>query len=478
MLYTIAFAVAATVVVGAWELAGETAAEYFAKYTVDQSDLGASVNEPVILRDTSTPIIEKAVDDGTAALAIASHPILFSATTGPIATATNRTAATLHETEKQVATQSDAQGGSQDGSQGDDTIVTTHQDTETAVSEIPDPLLSLIGDTPHRRPDGTVFMPIAAQRVFGLRTVLADRLSIPKTSEFPGHVVPNPSTGHLAQLAQEGFIEVAEGGFPFIGQRVRRGDLLAYLKPTLDTLGQAQMTEQIQNLANKIELARKRMARLEEVLFVRYRASKIEQIRVEIMGLRRQLAILEGSVFDRVPIRAKTDGIVSHVSVAAGQYVDAGETLFEIVDPTRLWVKASAFEIGIAEKISSATAVTADGTPLSLRFVGGGLSLQNQAIPLQFEVLDPPAGLTVDTPVTVVVRGRRVMMTGVRVPRESVVRTSDGLRLVWERRSAESFVPHHVSAVPIDADSILVTSRLSHRLRVVTRGAGVLSQVQ
>ena len=75
-----------------------------------------------------------------------------------------------------------------------------------------DPLLSLIGDTPYRRPDGTVFMPIAAQRVFGFRTVIGERLTVPQTAELPGRVKTNPSTAHMIQSAQDGFrlIEVED----------------------------------------------------------------------------------------------------------------------------------------------------------------------------------------------------------------------------------------------------------------------------
>src|SRR5690606_16363084 len=98
------------------------------------------------------------------------------------------------------------------------------------------------------------------------------------------------------------------------------------------------------------------------------------------------------------------------------QHVEPGRTLFEIVDPSHLWVRAAGFAPDLAERIEGAEAITTDGKRLVLRFVGGGLTLRNQAIPLQFEIVAPPAGLAVENPVTVMVRLRSRSVSGVKIP--------------------------------------------------------------
>ena len=115
---------------------------------------------------------------------------------------------------------------------------------------------------------------------------------------------------------------------------------------------------------------------------------------------------------------------------------------------------------------------------MSLEFVGGGLELQHQALPLHFEIVGSSVGLSVDTPVTVVVQLSGAAEIGLRIPRDSVTRTSDGRELVWERRSAESFVAHHVTAKAIDAEHVLVTSPIGGSARIVTSGVSTLGQVQ
>lgn len=471
---TVFTVIAITLAAATLKLTSETASEYFANYIVSDENLGASDKQPTSLKaEPEAPTIEvKSVPTGPAEpvpvlLAAAEAPAHATPAAPAKAPATAPAAGGEHLMPASLSTPVPAEPRSP-----------VAKPMPQATFEVDDPLLSLIGDTPYRRPDGTVFMPIAAQRVFGLRTVIGQHVAVPATTEMPGRIVINPSSAHLIQSAQDGFLELANSAFPHTGQRVRRGDLLAYLRPSLTSVEQADVESRIQELVNNIDLARKRMARLEEVVMIRYRANRIEEIRVEIEGMRRQLGVLRDSVERPIELRAKTDGVVSRVNAAAGQFVDAGHTIFEIVDPTRLWVTASAYESGIQERIVSATALTSDGRTLELQFVGGGLALHQQALPLHFEVVGSPPDLNVDTPVTVAVQMEGPATTGLRVPRASVTRTSDGRELVWERRSAESFLAHHVSLKPIDADWVLVTSPIAGTMRIVTAGVATLGQVQ
>jgi hypothetical protein len=141
-------------------------------------------------------------------------------------------------------------------------------------------------------------------------------------------------------------------------------------------------------------------------------------------------------------------------------------------------VEADAYKPDVAKHIVAASGITTDGRKLTLKFLGGGLSLRNQAVPLYFEILDSVPGLSVDKPVTVVAQNDAGEISGVKVPRESVLRTSDGQEILWERRSAEIFVAHQVSPLPIDADSVLIPSKLGPGVRVVTVGAAVLGQIR
>ena len=59
---------------------------------------------------------------------------------------------------------------------------------------------------------------------------------------------------------------------------------------------------------------------------------------------------------------------------------------FEIVDPSRFWIEAVAHDPGVVANLSKAFAVTNSGETLALDFVGLGLSLRQQTVPLTFRV--------------------------------------------------------------------------------------------
>ena len=338
-------------------------------------------------------------------------------------------------------------------------------------------ILDLARDTPYRTPDGSAFLPIATQRLFSMRWLVSRRSAVPLAFEIPGHVITNPSTGTTVPATLAGVIEANQGTFPYLGMRVRAGDVLGYLRPTMTASERAQIQARIEQLANLISLTEKQIERLQEVLFVRYRVNKIEALKVQMDGNRRELAALQDSLERREVLRATSDGVISRIAAVVGGTVNQGESVFEIVDPRALWVEAAAYDPAIAADVKSATAETRDGHTLALEFVGGGLVLDNQAIPLRFRVVDPPQGLSVGTPVSVIVRQSRTV-EGIPVPAGSVIRDGDGRSIVWERLSAETFMPRQVKAVRVAGNTMVVETGLSDGARVVVDGATILNQVR
>lgn len=337
--------------------------------------------------------------------------------------------------------------------------------------------LDLLRDTPHRRPDGSAFLPMSTQRVFSVRWTVSHSADVAMAYEIPGHVITDPSTGTSVNASLAGIIEAHAGSFPYLGMRVRRGDLLAYLQPTVTVSERAQIEARIQQLSNQISLAEKQMERLGDVLFVRYRTNKIEAMKVQIDGYRRELVSLQGALDRRESLRSTADGVISKVSAVVGGTVSQGQIVFEIVDPDSLWVEAAAYDPAIAQNVRSATAVTSDGRAFALEFIGGGMTLSNQAIPLRFRVVGSHEGLSVGKPVTVIVQQNRTI-AGIPVPASSVIRDADGRSIVWERTGAETFMPRQVRATRIAGNQMVVESGLSDGARVVTEGASLLNQIR
>ncbi len=490
ILAVLGLTLGATAIQLAPEVAGEAIAMYIVEPPSDGS-FGASLE-----KQKNTRLLSNAQDSGVNASPVfgESQPVM-AATIGYASTPTSAHTAGQQSPLESAPTRSTHSASIGDQSQipasegdeeqrsnariadpGDEAATVTLSNT---VSELSSLQLSLMREKPKVNPDGTIFLPISSQRAFGVRTIAGQLSNVPVGIELPGRVVVNPASNILVQATYRGSLETANGHFPFVGQRVSKGQLLAKLRPINNHLEEAQVRERITELTNEIELARKRMAMLNEVVYVRYRINKIEEIRTEIQGLVRRLSVLEESLNKSYDLRARTDGVISEVGASAGQHVEEGATLFRIVDPQMLWVEASGYAQGLQSSIRSANALTLDGSSLDLAFVGGGLSLNNQAIPLLFEVVSTnAAALSIGNPVTVFVRTDDSEVSGIVVPRSSIVRDTDGTALVWKKLSAEIFLKTQVSVVPIDAKTVLVAGNLAPNDRVVSAGVGLLAQIR
>ncbi len=339
-------------------------------------------------------------------------------------------------------------------------------------------LLALTGDTPTRRADGSVFLPITLQRMIGMRTEITQVEQVAATQEVAGRIVTSRNVGALIQATQSGVIEAVDGQVPRVGMRVTAGELLATQRPIIDAARQVEINAKIADLKGMIDMGEQRVARLKEVYLIRYRQSKIDAMEAEIDNYRRQLHIYETLATERVEIRAQSNGVISRVNFVAGQIVEPQTTLFEIVDPTRLWVEAASFDPALTTDIASATALTVDGRVLKLRFTGGGLMLQNQAVPLQFDILSDVGDLQIGTPVTVIVKRRQSETAGIRLPRAAVLHGATGETIVWERLSAEAFIARPVNMAPLDGNDVVVTSGLTANMRIVTAASEALTQVR
>jgi hypothetical protein len=176
------------------------------------------------------------------------------------------------------------------------------------------------------------------------------------------------------------------------------------------------------------------------------------------------------------PLRAPVSGVVAVVNVVAGQVVDARETLIEIVDPSRLAVEALAHDPVLPQDLAAAS-IDIGGRDVALQFVGAGRQLREQAMPLLFRIRSSDAVLAVGQPLKVIAKTTR-KTAGVAVPRSALVRLANGEMGVWIHAEAERFVPRRVTSQSLDGETLLLTSGVAARERVVTVGASLLAQVR
>ncbi|MCC7276676.1 MAG: HlyD family efflux transporter periplasmic adaptor subunit [Alphaproteobacteria bacterium] len=389
--------------------------------------------------------------------------------------------ASVREPPARPATAREPTAAGPGGTRGDRAAAPEDDDPiEVLAREIP--ILRELGfDEPFRRDDGSYFVPKPVQRLYGIRTVVAQPETVPLTATLPGQIVPDPNTHGSVEPSVLGRIEPPESGLPFVGQHVAKGQVLGYVVPVVGVLERSQARREIARLNSEIVMRQALLDRLRQFYFVPFREGRIVQEEMSLEGLRRERSAVMPMLAAQEILRASTSGVISASTATTGRIVKPGDTVFEIVDPEHLWVQAIAPGIEVAEsaaRVARAYAVTPEGQALPLGYIGSGLSLQQQAVPLLFRIEQPIAGLRVGRPVSVIVESTQTSRRGVVLPRDSVVNGASGVDEVWERTGPETFAARPVRTEPMDGERILVVAGVDPGSQVVTRGARLLIQLK
>lgn len=332
------------------------------------------------------------------------------------------------------------------------------------------------GEAPRRLQDGAIFVPKPSQRLLGVRTLLTENGEASAALRMIGTLVPDPNASGRVQASQNGRLEPGDAGFPTLGQRVERGQVLAYVTPTYSAAERGSLIQNAAELDAQITILEARVRRL-TTLRGTVAEREIQDAQTELAGVRQRRTAIQPALSGREPLIAPVSGIVSTVRGAVGQLVDSATTVVEIVDPGRLWVEALAFDRAALERITGANATLPDGRVLDLVFMGRGLTVRQQAVPVNFRVDDPPPDAPIGISVLVTLRTARAVQ-GIVLPADAVVRSAEGPPVVFEHATAERFIPRQVRVQPLDGTRVVVTAGLEPGKRVVVQGAALIAQVR
>ena len=326
-----------------------------------------------------------------------------------------------------------------------------------------------------RLPDGSLFVPKPIQHQWGLRTRVARVEDLAASVELNGKVIADPNAGGRVQSIQAGRIEPGPQGLPTLGQRVTKGQVLAYLQPASNSIDRGNQQALLAEIESTLSIAERNLRRLEQLAGA-VPKKDVEAARFELEALMKQRTAVGASLSAPEPLLAPVSGVIGAASAVAGQVVEPKEILFEVIDPQRLAVEALAYDPALADGIGEASAPLSGGV-LKLQFVGGGLLLRDQAMPLLFRVVAQDAPVAVGQPLKVIAKTTRTTK-GAAVPQAALVKVSAGETAIWVRDGAERFVLRKVRIQSLDAVTAAVTSGLANGERVVTDGAGLLAQVR
>jgi hypothetical protein len=327
-----------------------------------------------------------------------------------------------------------------------------------------------------RQSDGAVFVPKPIQRIFGLRTVKLELGTFQRSIELPGRIIPDPNTSGYVQALVGGRLSPPPNGFPRLGARVQKGDVLGYVTPPLQAIDVSDMRQRQGELDQQIAIVERRVLRYQQLApHGAVPQFQLDEARLELEGLRTRRASLDRVRQEPEALIAPVSGIVADGTPVAGQVAAANAVIFHIVEPTRLWIEALSFQA--PSTTQNAAMLTADGKTPAIAFRGAGLADRNQSIQLHFAIEGDASGLRPGQFVTVLTQNAEPVK-GLAVPRTAVVRASNGQELIYEHVFAERFAPRPVRTAPLDGERVLIDSGIEPGKRIVIQGAELLDHVR
>jgi len=341
---------------------------------------------------------------------------------------------------------------------------------------------TLIADTvPHRHADGSVFLPKQAQHLLQIRTSRAVAGEDTMSFEIAGRVIVDPNYSARVHATRDGRIEAGPKGFPRVGQLVARGDVLAYLVPTLSAFEEASLRQTLAQIEREMALLVPRADAIgainPNIPMGEATASVLQELQIQSQSLTRQKEIVLAALDQKIEIKAAVTGVVAAAQVWIGQTVAARDPLFDIVDRHTALVEGWEFGPVSEDAFSAALAVTEHGHTLPLEFLGRGPVLHQQAVPYLFRISANAESVDIGTPVRILLRGKE-KTKGVPLPAAAVERGPGNLPVVWEHTTPEMFVPHVVTVARLDATHVIANGAIKPGMRLVVSGAGMLSQVR
>lgn len=332
-----------------------------------------------------------------------------------------------------------------------------------------------LNQSPKRLADGQIYIPKPSQRLMDIRTQKRDVAEHALSWQLNAQVVMNPNGNGLVQATQSGRVIPAGKALPSLGSKVKANQILAYLEPTLTQTEVSNTQAALAKASAQLQATENRWQRLEQIRDS-VSQKEMESVRAELAALRAEKEALDASLNKKLPLRSPVDGSVNDVRVLAGQLVDAGATIFELITPNALLIEAAAYNEQMVQSFDRAVFVR-QGNEYPVQLLGVGRRLKDQAVPVQFKLTTETTVLPLGAIGSVLINSKESQL-GILVPQSALLRADDGRQQVVIKTAPETFRMVAVEVMPQPNNNALITAGIQSSARVVIQGASLIQQVR
>jgi cobalt-zinc-cadmium efflux system membrane fusion protein len=315
--------------------------------------------------------------------------------------------------------------------------------------------------------DGSLTIPLAAQTGLSIKTVA--RADVSQVHTLPARVIADPRHSALVSVTYSAMLSEPKNGFPQLGQRIGKGDVLAVLKPSLSNIDLSDIKSDLA-IVERDKILLQRQIDIYAQNLGHAPASDdtspiYQRMKSDFDGaVGRLKAYTEGMTY-RGELRAPMSGEVSSSNLYVGRVVVPGDEMMEIVEPGHLWVSALSYDTRVEPPLRT-YAYTSGKQRITLALVGKSLRLQGQALPLQYEVVQSPVKLAVGQALTLYL-DNLASTHALSVPSASLKIVGTERALIWVQTGVERFVPRQVGVKP-DGNAYAIVSGVRAGEKVVT----------
>ncbi len=354
------------------------------------------------------------------------------------------------------------------------------------------------------------------QWLLPFETTTVQKRSLMHTVQAAGEIIAKSSQTTLVFSPISGQLMEPPAGFPHLGARVERGQLLGWVDPppdaqssigsnllqtglslvqfkTLIASSEASLAEE----RSRLELSRRELARVERLFEIEaIPQHRLEESRSEVEireaalraaeEIRQSLEEVEERIQGqgvnvqelgtRISLEAPIAGTIVNLNVVAGAFVEARQSLFRIIDLSEVWVQGEVYEsdIGHITPRSRATVKPSGGqasfelTSNRLIMVGDVVDPRTRTIPVIWEVSNPGRRLKIGM-LTRLDIGTGQEVETLAVP-ESAVFLEENKNIVYLQVGGKTFVRRIVTTGIADRGWVEILDGLEEGERVVVTG--------
>lgn len=325
-------------------------------------------------------------------------------------------------------------------------------------------------------------LPGHAQDPAPVEAVMPERSQSQRTLELSGSLTPRRAASlspRVPGLVAEILVDA--------GDPVARGGVLLRLDDQLAKLAVAEAAAAVEESRATLAEARRRRDEAERLVEDNYVS------RTEIEAMNAQVAIAEAAVarqdamaatararLERHSVIAPFDGVISRKMTEAGEWVETGAVIAELVGTRELWVDVRAPQEYWGElRPDTAVSVVLDAQPgrtidavVHARVPVNDPSARTFLVRLLLEDIDDPAMITPGMSA----RARFTLDGGneiLRVPRDALIRYPDGTTTLWvveEDGGTARAREIRVTVGRTDGDRVEIVSDLEPLRPVIVRG--------